>query len=129
MLPVIAALSLLLAPAHAPSKPHLQLVASPQLSVLPFPNPRIVRLTVVVRDADEATWFPGVAVDWGDGNRSTRDGEVQVPFAKADPDDVARTVVYLGEHEFWRGAFTITVKLYHGNGKLVLSDHIEITVK
>ncbi|HTP57221.1 MAG TPA: hypothetical protein VMJ72_03055 [Candidatus Paceibacterota bacterium] len=129
MVSAIAVVSLLLAGAPTSSKPHLQLVANPQLSVLPFPNARPVCLTAIVRDADEATWYPGVAVDWGDGDRSLRDGEVRVPFTEADPDDVARSVVFIGRHEFWRGAFTITVRLFHGNGKQVLSNHIEITVK
>jgi hypothetical protein len=130
MTSAIAVVSLLLAASPAaPPKPHLQLIANPRVSLLPYPHRRHVHLTAVVHNTDERHWCPGVLVDWGDGDRSVHDGEYCEPISEADAGEVERNVVFIGDHTYWSGEFLIRVFLYHGNGKLVDEDRINVTVR
>lgn len=110
-----------------PVKPKVDLTVSPRLSSY-FPGtfmPVTVRL--IITDADEQHWCPGVRWTWPDGTESFREGDC-VPYEKAPCDELARkSWPKVVPRQYPAGEWTVTVRLERV-GKPFMTKTVKFTV-
>ena len=70
-------------------EPKVKLYASPKISLASFGNRSLILLRLVITDADEDLWCPGVKWEISIGNSSYTEPDCD-PFSEADPHDIKR---------------------------------------
>jgi hypothetical protein len=102
-----------------PSKPKVDLVVSPQISIARHQG-NLVTVQLIVHNPTEEFWCPEVEYDWGEGEAPSTEGGDCTPYEQTSPEerqrwspDGSKSKTYRGE-----GVRILTVR-FKKNGKTI----------